>query len=158
MELCQSENIIQYHFSYTFQETLFMFIEFMEYGSLHKVLKHFKRIEEEDIIAYVIREIMKGLEAIHKRRQIHRDIKSDNILINLRGDIKISDFGYALQFTKDKTTSKDKVGTPAWMAPEIIKGEDHNESADVWSLGIVLVELCQGEPKYLRTKPWKAML
>lgn len=61
---------------------------------------------EEKVIAYLIREILKGLNSIHKRRQVHRDLKSDNILINRRGDIKIGDFGYAIQLTKDSQCSR----------------------------------------------------
>ena len=74
-------------------------------------------------MAYIIREILKGLDVIHSKRQLHRDLKSDNILVNQKGDIKVADFGYALQLTKEKLTSKDLVGTPAWMAPELIKKE-----------------------------------
>lgn len=65
--------------------------------------------------------MLKGLEAIHKRRQLHRDLKSDNILVNKDGNVKICDFGYALQLTKEHTTSNELAGTPAWMAPELIK-------------------------------------
>jgi serine/threonine protein kinase len=64
---------------------------------------------------------LKGLYSIHKRRQVHRDLKSDNILINRNGDIKIADFGYAIQLTKDSQSSREIAGTPAWMAPELIK-------------------------------------
>ena len=95
---------------------------------------------------------------IHRRRQLHRDLKSDNILINERGELKIGDFGYALQFTKEKTTSCELAGTPAWMAPELIRKEEYTESVDIWSLGVILVELCEGEPKYLKMKPLIAMV
>jgi serine/threonine protein kinase len=100
MTLCQSKNIVQYYFSYYYQTTLFMFIEYMHYGALNHFINHYRKNIDERVIAYIIREILKGLEAIHKRRQLHRDLKSDNILINKHGEIKIGDFGYALQFTK----------------------------------------------------------
>ena len=98
-----------------------MFIEFMDHGSLNHFIAHYGKSIPEDIIAYIIREILKGLLSIHKRRQVHRDLKSDNILINRNGDIKIGDFGYAIQLTKDSQSSREIAGTPAWMAPELIK-------------------------------------
>ena len=69
------------------------------------------------MIAYIVKQILKGLKTIHKKSQIHRDIKSDNILLSMEGDIKIGDFGYALQLTKQKVNPIEVVGTPAWMAP-----------------------------------------
>jgi p21-activated kinase 2 len=68
-----------------------------------------------------LKRIVIGLNALHSKRQLHRDLKSDNILIGLDGDIKIADFGFAIQLTKDKLNRKSVVGTPAWMAPELIK-------------------------------------
>ena len=64
-----------------------------------------------------MKRIVIGLNAIHSKRQLHRDLKSDNILLSLDGDIKIADFGFAIQLTKDKLNRKSVVGTPAWMAP-----------------------------------------
>ena len=93
----------------------------MENGSLNNFIYFWKHKIEEDVIAYIIREILKGLQVIHRRRQVHRDLKSDNILTNHHGDIKIADFGYALQLTKEEMSSKELAGTPAWMAPELIK-------------------------------------
>lgn len=100
MNLCQSENIIKHYFTYCYQQTLFMFIEYMERGSLNQFIKRYGKGIDERVIAYIIREILKGLRSIHRRRQVHRDLKSDNILISKKGDIKIGDFGYALQLTK----------------------------------------------------------
>jgi serine/threonine protein kinase len=61
--------------------------------------------------------ILVGLNALHQKRQLHRDLKSDNLLLNLDGDIKLADFGFAIQLTKDRLNRKSVVGTPAWMAP-----------------------------------------
>lgn len=71
----------------------------------------------ESVIAYILREILKGLESLHSRRQLHRDLKSDNILLTLSGEVKIADFGFAIQLTKEAMSRKSRVGTPAWMAP-----------------------------------------
>lgn len=83
-----------------------MFIEYMDYGALNHFIAHYGKMIEERVITYIIREILKGLHSIHKRRQVHRDLKSDNILINRKGDIKIGDFGYAIQLTKDSQSSR----------------------------------------------------
>ena len=98
------------------------------------------------MIAYILRKVLKGLLVIHKKNQIHRDLKSDNILIGTDGRIKIGDFGHALQLTKELSTTKGTVGTPAWMAPELIKREEYTEKVDIWSLGIIVLELCYGNP------------
>lgn len=95
--------------------------------------------------------------AIHANKQIHRDIKSDNILTDKKGRIKIADFGYALQLTFDKLKTDGLAGTTAWMAPELVKKEEYNEMVDIWSLGIVIIELCEGEPPYLHMPPLRAM-
>ena len=87
----------------------------------------------------IIKEICIGLSIIHSRKQIHRDIKSDNILLNQDGNIKIADFGYALQLTEENAHSDGLAGTTAWMAPELIKKEEYNQKVDIWSLGIVIV-------------------
>lgn len=84
-----------------------------------------------------MRGILKGLISIHNKKQIHRDLKSDNILLNQRGQIKIADFGYALQLTSDKLNTSGLAGTPAWMAPELVMKEEYNEMVDIWSLGII---------------------
>lgn len=100
MTICQNRNIVQYYFSYYYQDTLFMFIEYMKYGALNHFIAKYRKNIEEPVMAFIIREILRGLDSIHRYRQLHRDLKSDNILIGENGDIKIGDFGYALQFTK----------------------------------------------------------
>ena len=82
---------------------------------------HFMKKIPEDVIAYLMKELLKGLQALHEKKQLHRDLKSDNILLSLKGDVKIADFGFAIQLTKEKLNRKSVVGTPAWMAPELIK-------------------------------------
>lgn len=117
MQICLNEYIIAHHFSYLYERTLFMFIDYMEFGELTRFINHYYKAIPENIIAYITKSILLGLKSIHQRRQLHRDLKSENILISSKGDIKISDFGFALQLTKDKLSCQDIVGTPAWMAP-----------------------------------------
>jgi len=98
-----------------------MFVEFMDAGALTDFIYHFMKNIPEDVIAYLIKRMLVGLSILHEKRQIHRDLKSDNILINTEGDVKLADFGFAIQLTKDRLKRKSVVGTPAWMAPELIK-------------------------------------
>ena len=158
MKLCSSQYIVHYHFTYYHRDSLFMFIEYMDQGSLAHFIKFYggKKIPEK-VIAFILSQIIKGLMSIHIHRQIHRDIKSDNVLLNKSGDAKIADFGFALQLTAEKMCVKGLAGTTAWMAPELIKKEEYDEKVDIWSLGIIAIELCQGEPPYLFLPPIKAM-
>lgn len=90
------------------------------------------------------------MKYLHNKHIIHRDIKSDNILLSNSGDIKIGDFGYAAQLTRERKKRNSKVGTVCWMAPEIIRAtEMYTEKVDIWSLGIMMLEFAQGEPPYL---------
>jgi p21-activated kinase 2 len=134
-----------------------MFVEFMNGGALTDFIYHFMKKIPEEVIAYILKRILIGLNALHTKRQLHRDLKSDNILLSLDGEIKIADFGFAIQLTKERLNRKSVVGTPAWMAPELIKKEDYDEKVDIWSLGMVAIELCDGEPPYLRMPHLKAM-
>lgn len=91
-----------------------------------------------------------ALAYLHSRHIIHRDIKSDNLLLSRNGDIKLGDFGYAAQLTRERKKRNSKVGTVCWMAPEVIKGKDmYTEKVDVWSLGIMILEFVFGEPPHL---------
>jgi serine/threonine protein kinase len=126
-------------------------------GNLTDIVLERPGVIPEKQIAYVAREILKGLRVLHAHSRIHRDLKSDNVLISLEGDVKLGDFGYAAQLTQEDKARQTVVGTPSWMAPELVGGNDYDVKVDVWSLGIVMLELADGEPPYLRENPMKAL-
>ncbi|CAG9309994.1 unnamed protein product [Blepharisma stoltei] len=98
-------------------------------------------------MAYICKEILLALRWLHKQNRIHRDIKSDNILLSINGEIKLSDFGVCAQITNE-SYDMTIAGTPCWMAPELISSSYYDQKVDIWSLGIVLFELVEGNPPY----------
>ena len=102
------------------------------------------------IINYLLREILQAIIYMHKSFRIHRDLKSDNILIDSEGHVKLADMGYAVQLTEEKNRRNTLVGTPCWIAPEILKEEKYDEKIDIWSFGVIAIEIIEGEPPNLR--------
>jgi len=111
----------------------------------------------EPQIAYITVEVLKALSYLHSLHRIHRDIKTDNILIGENGEIKLADFGFAVQLTEQKNKRKTVIGTPYWMAPEIIQNSEYGDEVDIWSLGIMLMEMAEGEPPYMKHPQGKAL-
>lgn len=157
MNLCNSANLTKHFFTHYWKESLFMFVEFMDGGAMVDFVYFYLRKVPENIIAYILQQMLQGLDSLHSRRQLHRDLKSDNVLLNLSGEVKIADFGFAIQLTKELLSRKSVVGTPAWMAPELIRKQPYDEKVDIWSLGMVAIELVEGEPPFLRMKHQQAM-
>ena len=94
---------------------------------------------------------------MHSQFRIHRDIKSDNILLSTDGSIKLSNLGHAAQLTVEKSRRTTVIGTPSWMAPELVIGSEYDEKVDIWSLGIVMLEMAEGEPPTLKENPTKVL-
>lgn len=137
---------------------LWVVMEYMNAGCLTDILLHHDAFQmKEPHMAYCLREILQGLCHIHSLHRIHRDMKSDNVLINQRGDVKITDFGFSAQLTGTKESRNTMVGTPYWMAPEVILGNSYTSAVDMWSFGILCMELADGEPPYIDQLPLRAL-
>ncbi|GAM21866.1 hypothetical protein SAMD00019534_050410 [Acytostelium subglobosum LB1] len=159
MKTSQHENIVNYIDSYVVNDKeLWVCMEFMGGGCLTDILECFETVKmTEEQIAYTVRETLRSLEYIHSLHRIHRDIKSDNILLGSEGTVKIADFGYAAQLTQKQQKRNTVVGTPYWMAPELIRGHDYGIKVDIWSLGIMMMEMVEGEPPYMSFPPLRAL-
>jgi serine/threonine protein kinase len=151
---------VRYFESYHYQQSLYIVMELMDGGSLTSVIQHFQRRREfipEGIIALVMQQSLLGVEYLHRHGRIHRDIKSDNVLCNLRGEVKLADFGFCVQLTDQRNMRNTMVGTPYWMAPELVRGKAYDAKVDIWSLGIMLLEMAEWEPPFLREQPLRAL-
>ena len=149
--LCKDDpSIIQCIDAFDYGERLWVILEMMDVGALTDMLEDAKGDIDEKICAYILRKTLEGLDYLHSKSVIHRDIKSDNILCNREGVIKLCDFGYATQLTKSKRGTVSQVGTVCWMAPELIKKQkQYNSKVDIWSFGIFALEIANGEPPYI---------
>ncbi|KAF9406712.1 p21 protein (Cdc42 Rac)-activated kinase [Podila epigama] len=112
---------------------------------------------QECHMARVAKDILEAIAFLHKHHRIHRDIRSDNILLDAKGRVKLADFGHSVQLTKEQPRRNSVVGTPYWMAPEVIRGFNYGTSVDIWSLGIVMREMLDGEPPFMDEPPLRAM-
>ncbi|XP_076321997.1 serine/threonine-protein kinase PAK 1-like [Tachypleus tridentatus] len=110
------------------------------------------RLSEHDISA-ICKEVLQGIQYLHVNNVIHRDIKSQNILVGMDWSIKLADFGLCAVITSQESKRTSTAGTPYWMAPEIVKKKKYGCEVDIWSLGITVIEMIQGEPPYCNEDP-----
>ncbi|XP_074065559.1 serine/threonine-protein kinase PAK 5 isoform X2 [Macrotis lagotis] len=149
------ENVVDMYNSYLVDDELWVVMEFLEGGALTDIVTNTRMDEEQ--IATVCLSVLRALNYLHNQGVIHRDIKSDSILLSGDGRVKLSDFGFCAQVSKEVPKRKSLVGTPYWMAPEVISRVPYGPEVDIWSLGIMVIEMIDGEPPYFNEPPLQAM-
>ena len=160
----QSPNIVEYYGSFVDGSVLYIVMEYMSAGSCYEIMRYSykKGIQDELIIAAILHEVLQALVYFHDNRQIHRDIKAGNVLINEKGDVKIGDFGIAANLLENGQRKQARftvIGTPCYMAPEVLKEEEgYSEKADIWSLGITAIELALGAAPYSNLYPLEVIV
>ncbi|KAL3278631.1 hypothetical protein HHI36_016171 [Cryptolaemus montrouzieri] len=160
-KMCRLE--VQLHEAFLKEQQLWLLIEYCDGGAVDSIIMDLEKPLNEKQIAYVCQNMCKGLQFLHKSHIIHRDLKAGNVLLTMNGGVKIADFGVS---AKNKNTLQKHdtfIGTPYWMAPEVVLCETFRDNpydykVDIWSMGITLIEFAQMEPPNHEMSPMRVLL
>jgi len=148
LKKCKSPNILSYYGTVSTENELWILMDCCSVGSVRDMMRSALTTLNEEQIGYICLHSLKGLAYLHSVNILHLDVKSANILITKEGQVKLGDFGVSEEIQRASIMIKptDFVGSPLWMAPEIITKDNHTNKADIWSLGITVIEMAEGKP------------
>ncbi|KAB5549348.1 hypothetical protein PHYPO_G00066310 [Pangasianodon hypophthalmus] len=160
---CDHQYIVKLLDAFFYDQKLWIMIEFCPGGAVDATMLELDRGLTEKQIQVICKQMLEALVYLHSMKIIHRDLKAGNILLTLDGDIKLADFGVSAKNTKTLQRRDSFIGTPYWMAPEVVmcettKDAPYDYKADIWSLGITLIELAQIEPPHHELNPMRVLL
>lgn len=155
MKYYKHPNIVKMYNSYLVNHELWLVLEYLEGGPLTDIVTNTSMNEQQ--IATVCVQCLQALAFLHAEGIIHRDIKSDSILLASDGSVKLSDFGFCAQVSDQVPRRRSLVGTPYWLSPEIISRQSYGPEVDIWSMGIMIMEMVDGEPPFYNELPIQAM-
>ncbi|CAF1125720.1 unnamed protein product [Rotaria sordida] len=155
MKNCRFRSIVNFLDCYLRPSELWIVMEYMNGGQLTHIVE--QTVLDEGQMAAVTKECLEALQFLHSKNIIHRDVKSDNVLVGFDGSVKLTDFGFCAQLANTESLRTTMVGTPYWMSPEVIKKLKYDRKVDIWSLGILMIEMIDGSPPYINEQPFRAM-
>ncbi|XP_076651424.1 sterile20-like kinase isoform X2 [Halictus rubicundus] len=160
---CKHPNVVELHEAYFIEGKLWMLIEYCDGGAVDSIMVELQKALTELQIAYICQHMTKGLAFLHKSKVIHRDLKAGNVLLTMAGGVKIADFGVSAKNKHTLQKHDTFIGTPYWMAPEVVLCETFRDNpydfkVDIWSLGITLIEFAQIEPPNHEMSPMRVLL
>eukprot|EP00300_Choanocystis_sp_HF-7_P011200 c17355_g1_i1.p2 GENE.c17355_g1_i1~~c17355_g1_i1.p2 ORF type:complete len:751 (+),score=190.90 c17355_g1_i1:103-2355(+) len=161
LKKCHHANIVRYYGSYLVDDDLWIAMEFCDGGSVLDIYENLERPLMEAQIAYICREAFRGIQYLHDNGMIHRDIKGGNVLLTSDGRVLLADFGVSAILNNTLSKRNTFIGTPYWIAPEVIMvesdGDPYDAKADVWSMGITAIEMAEMGPPYGDVHPMRAL-
>ena len=141
------KNITHLVATYQNEENIYIILEYLNKGDLYKLIKKKKNNDEETCFKYFI-QILSAVLFLHENNLIHRDIKPENIMVSETGYIKMIDFGTVKETNTSDGTTHTSIGTPHYMAPEVIRGDSYNRRVDYWSIGVCIYEFICGKTPF----------
>ncbi|PRW45012.1 serine threonine- kinase hippo-like [Chlorella sorokiniana] len=150
---CNHPNIVKYYGSWRTRDALWICMEYCAGGSVSDIMHTCRSGLDEDMISYICAQTLAGLAYLHSLGKVHRDIKCGNILLTEAGEVKLADFGVAAQLTATMSKRNTFIGTPHWMAPEVIQVSHYDGKVDIWALGISAIEMAEMFPPRWKINP-----